>query len=48
MLDLEMWNERDGGMLTGPVHAAVTCLVNCGHGFVEKSYSQIRDKCSAK
>ena len=37
--------QRDGGMPTGPMHAAVTCFECCGHGFVEKSYSPIRDKC---
>ena len=29
----------------GPVCAPHTCLVHCGHGFVEFTLSSIRDKC---
>ena len=28
-----------------PVRAQHTCPVHCGHGFVEKRYAPIRDKC---
>ena len=39
VVQLDHGTVRDAGC------AMHTCLVNCGHGSVEKRYSPIRDKC---